>query len=226
MHKDRKKTADSNKSAECHPIEKTEPIHRWLSDTLAQILVPMRMQSLMRYPFIAANKEREQNSRYKDRTKHDSKHSVPAHALSQSRGEEHRQHRAAVGRSGNAHRQALVLRRIGTAGNRKRHRKAGSCHAKEEAHAEQLNEVPPTPPTPQQRSHLAKQKVQAGRLCSHAVAAQADPHSKKRSAQKRAGTEQSFLRRRESELFRDRHAQRADQEPAHKADFKMQPCTG
>src|SRR5262245_45376514 len=103
MYEKRKKAADSDKAAERHAIQKTEPVHRRLPETLAQILVPMRMEPLMRHPFIAANKEREQHGRQEDWTQHDSKYSMPAHDFRQARGEEHREHRAAVGRSGNSH---------------------------------------------------------------------------------------------------------------------------
>ena len=62
---------------------------------------------------------------------------LPAVGRGQARHEERRQHGAGVAGAGDAHHQALVLRRIPARGERQRHGEAGAGHAEQQRDHEQ-----------------------------------------------------------------------------------------
>src|SRR5579875_638815 len=126
LEKDSQEAGQADEAAESHGVKQAEPPGIRVTEDGA--IVAQRFgRRLMR---AVLGQEKKDTQYHKQRNQGQTKNGMPAQPARQHRTEEGGQGGTAVAGAGNAHRQALIVRRIPTAGQRQRRREAGSRHAK------------------------------------------------------------------------------------------------
>ena len=166
--------------------------------------------------------ERKDCERREHRQRGETHRRVPTILRREHRRKQRREHGARIPGAGDAHGQALLLRRIPAACKRQRHGKACACDAQQETDGEHLAVGRAGKPADQQRQQRDRHRPHTGDLRAEAIAQEAEYDAEKRAAERRNRHEERFLCDREIEIFRDEERERPEDHPNHERDIEVQ----